>query len=436
MGLQGHNYNAMLNEHLAFDLLEEEVKKQSYILDNCTIKKDWVSGTIPVPFKAGKGGTIVMGGLASEAEISRTSYVRGELSTMKEAYGSLIVSEKDIMLNGKISEQSFIKILPDQLEDLRDVYTQSVSTQVLNGGALTVVSANGDASGNVSVSHPERLTIGQRLTFKGVGESATGYVKTIDVNTGAILLVTAPAGSTGCVLNADGGDASQADIDAGDLVYLSNGDSHNFTDVSSMLLPSGIHSAPATLFGQTKASYPFLQTTYKDGDSTCVSAAGLLGELFDTQGKAQKRGANPKEWILSYTNYLAIKKYIETTAGTSYRIIDSGKDTVNYAGTKKIVIGGIDDETTIRAVRDMPDYLTLCWDVKDLEFHCPPTGFFHVLETPEGNKYYTVRTAGTGTDAGYKYISDIVLRGEFIHTKPWNTAVIYRTVSSKNLVSA
>jgi len=426
----------MLNEHLAFDLLEEEVKKQSYILDNCTIKKDWVGGTIPVPFKAGKGGTIIMGGLADTSEIAQTSYVRGTLTTQKEAYGSLIVHEKDLMLNGKVSEQSFIRILPDQLEDLRDVYSQSVSTQLLNGGALTAVTVAGTSGGVISVSHPERLTIGMRLSFKGAVQTGVGYVKTININTGALLIVTTPGGSTGQDLSDDGA-AGTGDIDAADGVYLSNCDAHNFTDVFTQLLPSGVLSGSANLYGKEKALYPFLQPIVYNGDTggaVSDSAEDLLYHLFLTQGRAHKRGAMPKEWVLSYTNYLALKHYIETT-GSSYRIIDTGKDTVNYAGTKKITIGGIDDETVIRVVRDMPDNLALCWDVKDLEFHTPPDGFFKVLESPDGNKYYTVRTAGTSSNAGYSYISDIVLRGEFIHTKPWNTALIYRTVG-KTLVSA
>lgn len=437
--LQGQNYTAMINEYLPFDVLEEETKKQSWLLDNCTIKKDWHGGDIIVPFKAGKAGTVTMGGLPATTSISRSSYVRGKLTTMKEAYGSLIVYEKDLMLNGKVNVQNFIKILPDQLDDLKEVFAQAVSLQVLNGGPLDVVTVAGTAGGVVSVAHPERFTIGMKLTFKGTAESATGFVASINMNTGALLIVTEPHGSTGCVLNADDGgtpnDVTAADIDAGDAVYVSGGDDHNFTSLQSMLLPSGIHSAPSTLFGQTKVTYPFLQSIYKDGDSTCTSAAGLLADMFDTQGKAHRRGASPKEWGMSWTNYLAIKKAIEL-GSNSYRIIDTGKTSSTYAGTKTITIGGVEDELTIRAVREWPDYLAMALDVKDLEFHTAPGGFFTALADPEGKKYYTVRTAGTGASAGYAYVTDIALRGEFIHTKPWNTAVLYRTDATKTLTAA
>jgi len=253
-GLPGVHYQEMLNEHLAFDVLEEETKKQSWLLDNCTIKKDWRGGDIIVPFKAGKASTVTMGGLAETTSISRSSYVRGKVSDMKEAYGSLIIYEKDITINGAIDEQSFIKILPDQLDDLKEVFAQGISLQVLNGNHLDVVKTSGDASGNFAVTKPHRFTIGQKVTMvSGSGDTATGFIASINVNTGACVLVTTPHGSTGCKLDADdAGVATQADIDAGDKIYLTNGDQHNFTSLMSQLLPSGIHGAPAALFGQPR----------------------------------------------------------------------------------------------------------------------------------------------------------------------------------------
>jgi hypothetical protein len=432
--LAGQNYTAMINDYLAFDVLEEETKKQSWLLDNCTIKKDWYGGDIIVPFKAGKAGTITMGGLPATDSISRSSYVRGKLVDMKEAYGSLIMYEKDLMFNGKINEQNFIKILPDQLDDLKEVFAQSVSIQVLNGGALDTVTGNGTAGGVITVAHPERFTIGMKVSMAGTAETATGFVSAINVNTGALTIVTTPHGVTGCVLNADAGDATQADIDAGDLIYVSGGDAHNFTSMMSMLLPSGIHSGTAALFGHSKVLYPYLQSIYTDGDSTCTSVAGFLAQLFDTQGKFHQRGANPKEWLVSWKNYLGIKKAIEL-ATTSYRILET-KDNFKYAGTKTMTIGGVEDDLTLRAIREYPDYLTMAVDIKDLEFHCPPEGFFTALSDPEGKKYYTVRTAGVGAAAGYAYVTDIALRGEFIHTRPWNTGVIYRTDATKTLIAS
>lgn len=170
------SFGSMLNDHLNYGLLKEGIIKMNYILSNVEKDDSWKGGTLPVPFKGAGGSSMALGELVGTDDIGEDVYVRGEVSGYKEIWGSMVFNHKDLMEHdgSGIKEKTFLKLLPDSIDDFLEGMKNDVSLYLTNGPHLCKVAANtSSAVGVVRVDRPERLRINQKVRVR----DANGYLK-------------------------------------------------------------------------------------------------------------------------------------------------------------------------------------------------------------------------------------------------------------------
>jgi hypothetical protein len=398
------SFDSMLNQYLTYDLLKEELVKRDYVLSKIEKENGWKGGAIQVPFKAAGASSVAFGSLTDSTDVSEDVYVRGQVSTQKELWGTMSFNHRDLMEHdGAVSEKSFLKILPDAVEDFMDRMKETVSINLLNGSHFGKLTADANANdGIIDVDHPERFAIGQKVIVKDSGGSVTGYVKEIDINAKQVLLVTTRSGAVVCdfsatsILVADGGKC-----------YNPGADTLSFSSLREALLPASVGGS-STLYGVSKSAYPYLQSISIDGSS--ITASNIVDKIFDAYVNIRTFGkGNPNEVIVSYKHLGNIMKALESSKGAYH--IDQTSTKVMAYGWTEIAIGGIKGQLKIIGVQEMDDDFIAFMDWRAAKFHT--NGFFRKRVAPDGKTYYEVRST-----SGYKYLLDMCLFGELVVSKP------------------
>lgn len=408
------SFDVMLNEYLAIDMLKETLVKRDFMLSRATIDKNHKGGNIPVPFKASSASSIKFGGLTDESDISEDDYVRGAIPAQKEVSGTMVFHERDIAEHGSkgVNEQSFLKNLLMTSEDFVENMRQAISINLLNGSHFAKLTSDATANdGNIVVDHPERFTIGQKVIVDDDDTAAiTGYVKSININTYTVNLVTARGGST--VFDFSG---ANMEVVQNAKCYMDGAQTTYFTSLRSQLL-SATAGGDATLFGQTKTLYPYLQALNFSAAGV-ITATNILEKLFDYYNTTRKIGkGNPTEVIMSYKHLGSIMKIIEAHKG-AYKMADGVK--ASLYGWTSLEIVGPKGQLVITGVNEMDDDVIYMMDWKDnVKFFT--NNFFDFHFDPNGSKYFTIRST-----TGYKYLIDLILRGEFAVTRPSHCAAVY-----------
>lgn len=414
-------FGDMLNEYLVYsDILEEAFKDQNWLMQTSNKVRTWDGGTLIVPFQQSTASSIRMGGLTAEGDIDEATYVRGEVAGYKEMYASLVFNSRDLFLDHyRVSVQNFLKILPDQIEQLMRYMKQSVSIQVLNGGFLDTVQSGfvGGVGGSVLVNHPERFVIGGKffLTEVPAGLSGEFYVTKIDKNTGAIIF-SATRGGAG---------ADFTGYDDTTQIYIIDGQAGGaFTSIRDMLLPASAGGSD-TFATKLKADSPFAQSVLYDaggsagtgdwGTNTAVTANDILTLIFDALRKGHQQAAEPECFVMSYLNYSGALLALEKNSGAFKNV----KPRVDYAGYSSITVGGMHGAVELVGVREMADDAIFGLKKSHMDFHCGAK-MFNILTSPDGLKYYTIRN-----ETGYRYITDIVFNGDFLYSNPWSAVGIF-----------
>lgn len=398
-------FDDMLNEHLNYDLLKGEVEKKTWLLDNCTKDDTWKGGTIPVPFKGSQASSAKFGGLTATTSVGQSDYVRGTISSYKEFWGSIRLNHTDyIQHDGKVKEDSFLKLWPNELEDFTN-HIKNVASIVLLNGFAARATADGDASGNITVDSPERFTLNQLVYVDDDNSSVTSacYIRTINMNTGVLTLYDAVTG--GSVVNlSDYTTAQKA------KVYFDGtepGTDAGFTSLRSQILSASLGGS-STLFGQTKTAYPYLQSILRDGSS--ATDANFLALLFNEYVTIRKRtGGRATKAVMGYKNGAAVMKALEAGKGAYH--IDQKSSKVTAYGWEEIDIVGPKGRLSVVLVQEAEEDLVMVLDPKSICFHT--NGMFKERVAPDGKKYFEVR----GTD-GYYYVIDIMCFGELAMFQP------------------
>jgi len=414
-------FGEMLNEYLVYsDILESSFIDQNWLMKTSNKVRTWDGGKLIVPFQQSTATSIRMGGLTAEADIDSATYVRGEISGYKEMYASLVFNSRDLFLDHyRVSVQNFLKILPDQIEQLMRYMKQSVSIQVLNGGFLDTVQSGyvGANDGIVEVNHPERFVIGGKffLTEVPAGSSGSFYITKIDKNTGNLIMSATRGGAAFDFTGYD--DTTQ--------LYIPDAQAGgSFSSLRDMLLPASAGGSD-TFATKNKADSPFAQSVLYDaggaagdgdwGTTTAVTANDMLTLVFDSLRKGHQLAAEPECYVMSYLNYSACLLALEKNSGA----FKNTKPQVDYAGYSSIHVGGMHGSVELVGVREMADDAIFGLKKSHMDFH---TGakMFSILTSPDGLKYYTVRN-----ETGYKYITDIVFNGDFLYSNPWSSVAIF-----------
>lgn len=411
-------FDDMINEHLSYDLLKAETLQRNWFLRSVQRDDGWKGGNnVVVPFQGSRASSVKYGGLTAQADISKHDYVRGNITTQKEVWGSLLFEHTDLIRHdGKVSEKSFLKILPEQLDDFLKYNKERVSLNMLNGSADRSTAAWAGANdGKFLARHPERFQLNEKVFVDDddTAVSAAAYVRTIDLDTGELVLYDARTGGAVLDLTLYSGaqnaklyfDGSEPGTDAG------------FISLKSQILPASAGGV-ASLFGVTKSAYPFTQSIVADGSA--MTEANMISKIFNHYIKVINRGSGQSDTVMmSFQNLGAAMKSLENNPFNKgqYHIVQ-GSEKVTAYGWGEIKIMGPRGTLTLVGVQEADDDVIYFLDLKSIKFHS--NGFFRKRVAPDGKSYYEIRAAD-----GYKYIVDIALFGELAVYRPRNQGALY-----------
>jgi hypothetical protein len=314
--------------------------------------------------------------------------------------------EKDLDLHGDM-KASFLKILPNKLEQFAMRMTDTVSLSLINGwkAKLTATSDVGGA-GLLTVDHPERFTIGEKFTLDD-DNSATKdlYVIAININTKVITVSDSRGGSA---YNLSGAYA----VANGAKLYIpgTNESTAGFTSLRTALL-SAANGGAASLHNQTKVSYPFLQALNISG--AAITASNVLEKFFDAMMDTLSLGkGNPTSIICSYKHFANCAKSIEVSR--QYTITDKAAG----FGFRKINVLGAEGEMEIIGLRDLDDDIALIMDWNAVTFF--GSHFFDRKRHLDGNEFFLERAT-----TGYSYLVDIRFFGDLVVHNPSHLGIIH-----------
>lgn len=368
------------------------MKKRNYFWNKVDKDQGWFGGTLEVPFEGGEASSLSFGSLSASNDIAEGTYVMGTLSTMPELWGSLIFNEKDLDRHGNL-EKSYLKILPGKIDQFVGRMQERVSLSLLGDGSIAKATADGDSGGLITVDHPERFTIGEKVYVDDDNSSpASGYVTAINVNTG--VLTIKDARSSGSAVNLSGYTTAQ-----NAKIYLDGQQSNGFTGLKTQLL-SAANGGASTIAGVTKVTYPMLQSVNVSGSA--FTAATILQDLFGAFYTVHKLGkGNPSEILVSFGLFKNIAVGLEVNRQFSVSDKKSG------FGFRSVTITGVDGDLTITALRDMPDDVAYIIDWSALKFF--GSKFFERKRHMDGSEAFLVRAT-----TGYSYIVDCKFYGDLI----------------------
>jgi hypothetical protein len=412
----------MLKRYNPYNILKEELKKRTYIIDKLTKKSDYMGGVMDVPFQAAKASSYRWGKLVAAADITSSKYVKGLVEGYKEIWGALKFYDHDLQRH-KTLEASFVAKLLDEIPDFTQGLKEKVSLALLCGPSYLIATNVDDAAdGKIIVNRPEYLEIGEYVEIGLTAANKTGYVATIDMNTNEILVVTA-------MTDVDAGtnpvDLSVATaVAVGDSLRMKDGfdTSLQFIDMPRQLL-SAANGGDATLFGKSKVKYPFLQAYNKDG--AAIADKDILETIFKAYNDTKRIGklSNVTEVIMSEKNLARAMAELELVAADKNvgagRQFTAGDTKVNAYGWTTITVKGVEGGLTLVGINEMRDDLIFGIDWAGVQLYS--NGMFEMRKSPKtGDYFYEERT-----EDGYVYIVDIRFFGELVVSRPSYQFVIH-----------
>lgn len=407
------SFQDMLNEYLPNNLLKEELIKRDYILSKVEKDQKWKGGKIIVPFKAQGASSVKVGGLTASNDIAQSKYVRGSIDSYKEVWGSMIFNHTDLIQHdGKIKESTFLRVLPDTIEDFMEYMKMVVSVQLGTGPHFAQATSDTNAATGVFVvDRVDRFCLDQKCSLDDDDSAATDvYVIAINVSTSAVTF-SATRGGAAANLSAysvaqnakfyHDGVASASDI---------------FTSIRSALL-SAANGGSADLHGQTKLDYPFLQAVNIDGSA--VSASNIIEKIFDAYVDVRiKARGKATDVLMSYKNLANCMKKVELSKGDFKVAPDSEKASIY--GWDEIVILQVGTRRYLKfvGIQEWDDDVIAFMDWSSCTFRS--NGMMRKRTAPDGKQYYETRTT-----SGYAYILDLFLFGELEVKKPGTCAIMH-----------
>jgi hypothetical protein len=409
------NFNELLKRYMPYSLLMEEAIKRDYFFQKVEKDNNWKGGNMDVPFKGAKSSSYRFGALVNEAAITKTKYAIGEVSGYKELWGAMVFEDADLNKHDNL-EQSFIKIIPDQIEEFIDGMKEKVSGALMNGANFATVTSAGTALGVVGVDRPERFEIGMYVDFGVVGTvNQSGWVALINMSTSELTIVTAMS-DVDAVTNKVDLTATAGPLDAvivGNGVFIQGAitSGKSFTSLSSQLL-SLANGGTANLFGISKLKFPFMQAANFDG--AAIDKTNILAKIFDFYNETRRIGKGaPTEILMSFKNLASCMALLE--ASRDYLAKDSK---ASVYGWTEIEVVGVKGKLTLVGINELDDDKMYILDWRGIKLHT--NGMFERRKSPSGNEYYEVRA-----ESGFKYIVDIRFFGELIVSRPSYQGIIY-----------
>lgn len=405
------DFSTMLNQYLPLDLLKEEYIKRDYLMSKVNMDESWKGGDLIVPFEGQQASSVEFGSLADSTDISKYKYVRGSITTQPEVWGSLVFNHRDLIEHdGRIPESTFLRILPGQVDAFLTYMKMAVSVHLLGGPHFAKATADTDlANGVIAVDRVDRFTLDQKVSLDDDNSSAAAYyVIAIDVNAKTVTLSSSRGGSAANI--------SAYTTAQNAKFYHPGAQSAGMTSLKSQLL-SSTNGGSATLFGQTKTAYPFLQCVNVSGAD--ITATNILDKIFDAyvQRMILGKGGKAPEVLMSFKHLGSILKLIEVQKG-AYNVVPNSRKS-NLYGWAEIEIGSVGGQVLkLVAVQECDDDVIFFLDWDSISFYS--NGLFRRRKAPDGKEYFESRAT-----TGYSYILDHCLFGDLVVTAPWKNAILH-----------
>lgn len=420
----------MLKDYMPYELLFEEVMKRDYFLSNVEKDQSWVEGPLQVTFMGGSASSFAYGELTAEDDTTEDRPIRGELTDYREIWGTMKFHDRDLSQHGSL-EKSFLKILPDRLEDFVSRMKEIVSVNILNGTHFATFDSasalDNPAGGILATDRPARFTVGQYVEVGPPGGPARiaggSYVKSVNIDDKTIELVDNIDITVGLAQ-----DYAAAGVAAGDKFFVRGAITagNAFTSLREQLL-SLANGGSANLFGSiSKLAYPHLQAPNFDGSG--ITAANLIDQVFDFYNETRTLGkGNPTDIVMSYKNLGSAMKELEAGLvgasaaagargdGRQFTVTDSK---ASAFGWTEIEVVGVKGKLKLVGVQEMDDDIMYILDWSALKLHS--NEFFERRTAPDGKQFYEVRKT-----TGYQYFVDTRFYGELVVSKPSHCAVIH-----------
>lgn len=411
------DFNGMLNDHLTYDLLKQEIEKKSYLWSTLEHDDD-VSGDIIVPFTSARASSVKAGeGPSAADDISKHGYIRGSISftDIPKMWGSLAFNYEDILNHdGRVKAKSFLgKFLPEQVEDFTTLFAETINHTVLNTAAKDTAAGTGTVGGSLAVNRPERYEIGEKLVFDPAGANVSGYVRTVDINTssttGTITVYNARTG--GAVVDLSG-------VVATEKIYKDGFQTaaNQMTSIRDALL-SAANGGDTNIYGSAKTASKYTQAINILGSD--ITAANILSKLFDGYSVyKQKSKVGAAEIWLSFKHLGSIMKLLEQDKGP-YKAVPGSTKSNEYGFTEITIFGPKAAGLKVVGMQEMDNDIIIIADPSSMKFHSVKG--INKVKDPQGNLYTTNRSATTGFD----FICDLYYRGDLIVSKPHRNAIFY-----------
>lgn len=424
------SFATMLNEYAPNKLFKEELIKRNWLLNNIQKDDGWLTGSgitntgLLVPFKGGSASSVAYGKLTATDDIAEDTFVRGIVNAPKEVWGSMIFKHRDLMEHGAVSEQNFLRVLPDAIKDFMDLMQNAVSTNLLNGSHIATLTSDG-ASGSIVVDRPDRFTIGQKIILADNNtawnaSSGKAYVTEIDMETNTLTIKDAR--SSGSAFNA----AAYTVAQVARVYHDADASTSYFTSLRGSLLSSA-NGGDATLYGQTKTAYPYLQAIQVNGGSSgtnplAVNAANIMEKIFEALVAIKQKGkGNPTKVVMSYKNLGSCMKVLEAQKGAFNVIPSDGKEkkAIQFGWMEIAVMAITGSVLTLVGVQECDDDIIMFLDMSAMTFYS--NGFFQKRKNPDGREYFEERSATNG----FTYTVDVCCFGELVLQRPSYCGIMY-----------
>lgn len=402
------SFQDMLNEYLPYPLLKEEIVKRDYVLTNIEKRNNWKGGDLIVPFRGSNASSISYASLTASNDIGKNTFVRGTVSGHKEVWGSMIFDHRDLMEHDQVTEQNFLKMLPNLLEDFLMYMKSVVSVNLLVGESFDKAAGDGTAGGLMQVEKPDRWTVGLKVQIDDDNSAPiTGYVSAINMETDIITLVTARGGAVAV-------DLSPYTVAQNAKAYHDNAQGNAFVGLRELLL-SAANGGSANIYGVSKLTHQYTQAINVSG--AAITSVNFLEKVFDSLVTVRQKGkGNPTDVVMSYKSFGACMKNIELSKG-AFNVRSDLK--ASQFGWQEIEVGAVTKgRLRLVGVQEMDDDVVYFIDWNALQFHS--NGFFRRRRGPDGREFFEERAT-----TGYTYIVDWTLFGELVVNRPSHCGVIH-----------
>lgn len=393
-------YNNMLKRYLDQEMLTNEFASENYIYKKMQKDLTWKGGVYEVPVEDGVAGNIASGQLVDDLDISMGKYSLGTIAKDKELWGALKVLESDMSRHTSSKVSYLEKILPDKVDAMIKRFKEQFNAQVLTTGALATLTANGTVGGVIVVDRPELFTLNQMVEVFNGSASVKGFIKSIDMNTGSISLVTTNAGATAL-------DVSAYTTALKSVVRIFGTASEALLSMYSAIFPLSMGGLD-TLYTLPKAGSPALQATYKNwatgGEAgQTVTASNIMDQVLKFWYQLRQQGrAQHEELLVSYPVFRVMAQKLELNRRYQVTNREPGY------GFESVSFIGPEGDVKVTALKRMSNTEIYAVDWSGVKF--AGSAMFETVKDPNGNRFFMQRKT-----TGYEYTTDVKLAGDMVY---------------------